>query len=887
MSKKLSIRLMGGVSALTFAAALNAPAFGQNAIDEIVVTARKKAESLQDVPVAVNALGEKALDELGVDVFTDYLVQMPGVTAGGSGPGQNTIYIRGVASTTPNLTTAGVAGLAPNVALYLDEQPLAQPGRNLDVYAVDMQRIEVLSGPQGTLFGASSQAGVVRLITNKPNLDEFEARTKLDTSFTPEGEMSAKLEAVVNVPLNDRAALRAVFYTDNQGGYIDNVHGTLSTRESARFRAANTRRSNGTLVEAHRGGFQSGADLSGVTFIEADNAEIVEKDFNDTNYSGMRLSGVYEVNSDTKINVAHTQQRLDSEGVFFVDPTLGDLEIQRYQPDDISDSFHNTNWTVETRLGALEMLYTGAFTARETDQIVDYADYLYVGQYIPYYICDYNVSYGATPPAGTCQSPDLAVISRSKTDVQTHELRFNTPQEQRLRATFGGFFSDLELRELNNFTYYGSQSVTNWNSTLGFAPNRAFPGGYTSDTGAFPGGVIFRNDVLRTDKQLGAFGEATFDVVPDEWAVTLGARWYDIEVDLAGTANSSFCNMSGAAGSDANAFGTDINDLYDGDGSYTFRGDCTTAAHLTFNRSHSVADIQSALETADPDMSGTAGKAQQIYNAVRAPDTAKSEGEIFKFNLAWTPVDDVMLYATWSEGFRPGLLNRPGGAVQAANNYTVPFVLESDEVENIEFGWKTTLMDGRLRLNGNVFKIDITNLQTTIFDTSIVNLFFSDNAADAEVTGLESDFVYLPEFSNNLTIAGAISVLDSEITTVHVPTGDVQAGQELAFAPPLQFNLRARYEWQTASGRTAHIMPQLVYSDSSFSDVIRMNRDEVQDSIVLNVSAGVRAEDWALEFYADNLTDERAEISRNYVNDVQRATVIRPLTLGVRLTQNY
>ena len=82
------------------------------------------------------------------------------MTAGGSGPAQSTIYIRGLASTTPNLTTAGVAGLAPNVSLYLDEQPLAQPGRNLDVYAADLERIEVLKGPQGTLFGASSQAGV-------------------------------------------------------------------------------------------------------------------------------------------------------------------------------------------------------------------------------------------------------------------------------------------------------------------------------------------------------------------------------------------------------------------------------------------------------------------------------------------------------------------------------------------------------------------------------------------------------------------------------------------------------------------------------------------------------------------------------------------------------
>ena len=129
-----------------------------SSIEEVVVTATKRSASTQDIPVAVQAMGMTALEQTDVDVFTDYLMQLPGVSAGGSGPGQSTIYIRGLASTTPNLTTAGVAGLAPNVALYLDEQPVTQVGRNLDVYAADLNRIEVLPGPQGTLFGASSQA---------------------------------------------------------------------------------------------------------------------------------------------------------------------------------------------------------------------------------------------------------------------------------------------------------------------------------------------------------------------------------------------------------------------------------------------------------------------------------------------------------------------------------------------------------------------------------------------------------------------------------------------------------------------------------------------------------------------------------------------------------
>ena len=141
------------LSAAAFSILGTAAAHAQ--VDVVTVTATKRETSTQDIPLAVNAMNEETLDELGVDVFTDYLQQLPGVTAGGSGPGQSTIYIRGLASTTPNLTTAGVAGLAPNVALYLDEQPVSQPGRNLDVYAADLARVEVLPGPQGTLYGAS------------------------------------------------------------------------------------------------------------------------------------------------------------------------------------------------------------------------------------------------------------------------------------------------------------------------------------------------------------------------------------------------------------------------------------------------------------------------------------------------------------------------------------------------------------------------------------------------------------------------------------------------------------------------------------------------------------------------------------------------------------
>ena len=855
-------RLLTGVSLAAMTGMISFGAAAQDSAEEpearrlqaVTVTATKRSESAQSIPVAVNAIGEQELEQLGVSNFNDYLLQLPGVTAGGSGPGQNTIYIRGLASTTPNLTTAGVAGLAPNVAFYLDEQPLAQPGRNLDVYAADLERVEVLSGPQGTLFGASSQAGTVRLITNKPSFSGFDASMKASTSFTDGGDMSNSVEGMLNIPVSDKLALRGVVYVDNQGGYIDNVGGTLTAEDSARFRSAGTVRANGTPVAAGRAGFQAGADLSNVNFIAANNSNIAENNINDTSYAGFRLSGLYEFNEDWDLLVTHAQQQLDSDGVFFADPELDDYDIVRFSEDTMEDEFSNTSWTLNGKVGMLEAVYTGAYTERTTDQTVDYSDYLFVGQYLPYYICDGSVTYpGAAGPTGTCQSPSLFVNSLTETKVQTHELRFNTPSENRLRATFGGFYSDLELTELNDFVYPGSEFVLGFTAgSVGFPDNypltntavtgnvgNAAPG-YFSDPGPFPAGVIFRNDIRRTDKQMGLFGEATFDI-SEQFAVTFGARWYDVEVDLEGSANSSFFNLG---------------------------------------------------QTTDQQRAGTNISAQfAANNTVGAPDTAATDGMIYKLTGTYTPTDDILLFATYSEGFRPGLLNRPGGAA-GPNGFTVPFAVDTDEVKNYEFGWKTELFDNSLRFNGSAFFVEIEGLQTTIFDPSITNLFFSDNAANAEIRGIEGDFTWAPFEFDGLTIAGAFSLLDTEVTEVLTPTNDVVAGSPLAFAPEFQGNLRARYEWDLdytidGSDLRAHVMPQIVFSDDSVSDIIEINKAEIDGYVTFGGTLGVTGDQWSAELFAENLTNEYAELSNNFVFDRERVTPLRPRTLGIRVGYDF
>lgn len=842
----------------------------QSKLEEVVVTATKRSASTQDIAVTVSALTGDKLQELGIQNFEDYLIQLPGVTAGGSGPGQNTIYIRGVASTTPNLTTAGVAGIAPNVAFYLDEQPLAQPGRNLDVYAADLQRIEVLAGPQGTLFGASSQAGTVRLITNKPDVTDTYGSIRSGVSSMSGGEGNYNIEIMGNFALSDKLAARIVAYTDQMGGYIDNVRGTINASESARFRPAGTVRSNGVPVSARREGFQAGADFSAVTFLNADNADLVEDDFNDSGYKGARLSVQYDVNDDWRILVAHTTQDLEADGVFYADPNLGDLEVQTYTDSRLEDGFDNTAWTIEGRVGSLDMVYTGAFTERTADQVVEYTDYLFVGQYLPYYICDSSVTYpGAAAPSGTCYEPDLYVVSHTETTVQTHEFRISTDGSKALRATVGAFYSDLELEERNDFSYPSNVKANVFGSP-GFADNFPYTTGFISDPGPFPEATIFRNDVRRTDEQLGFFGEVSYDI-NDSFTVIAGVRHYEIEVDLEGSANGSFFNSFQP---DCNVFGTDISDLYNGDGVYTDRneGICEFSGQNTYT----LADLD------DPNTP------DRVKAALVAPDVAKADGQIYKFTGQWRLNDDVMLYATYSEGFRPGLLNRPGGASTALANggtYSVPYALDTDDLKNYELGWKADLLDGSLRFNGAAFFADIANLQTTIFDPSITNLFFSDNAADAEVMGIEGDITWLPAVPG-LTITGGFSFLDSEITKVLTPTDDVATGEPLAFAPEVQLSGTARYEWPVGA-MTAHVQGNFSYSDDAYSDIILINRDVIQSWTMMAVTAGIRTDVWNAEVFVDNLSDERAEIARNYVNDRERVTYARPRTMGIRFGLNF
>ena len=266
-------------------------------IETIEVTATKRTESIQDVPVAVSALSGDALENMGIDNFQDYVEFLPNVVFQGTGPGQNEIYIRGAATTQSSITLSSVQALQPSVAFYQDEMPVSMAGRNLDIFATDVERVEVLPGPQGTLFGASSQAGTVRLITKKPDHAGFAAGFDTAIATTKGGEMSNTVEAYINITPTDDLALRVVAYNDKQGGWIDNIENDPGNGGYIGSAVVVDRISGGALAGYgadpaemdSRRIVNSGITPSTAAVVSPRNSQHVEDDFNDAVYAGARF----------------------------------------------------------------------------------------------------------------------------------------------------------------------------------------------------------------------------------------------------------------------------------------------------------------------------------------------------------------------------------------------------------------------------------------------------------------------------------------------------------------------------------------------------------------------------------------------------------------------
>ena len=772
----------------------------ENVLEEVTVTATKRAENLQDVPFAVSALGQEKLDELNIANFDDYIRYLPGVNAAGRGPGQSSIFIRGMATDSSDQTSIEIGAPVPNVALYLDEQPVSSGGRNLDLYAADIARVEVLPGPQGTLFGASSQAGTIRLITNKPVYNEFQAGFKASIATTKGGDLSNSVEAYMNWPvIDDRLAIRGVFYNAVEGGYIDNVYG-----ENA--------------YTADDVGFPEGAESTVVN-----NIQFVENDFNDAVYTGARVSVNYAINDDWELLGQYMAQTLDVDGVFDHSPesindipnvqsgsrVVGDLKVQRFFPDYLDDEFQRFGLTVNGRLGALDLVYAGSYLDREVNNSFDYSGYTQIGNYGYYYLCQ--------PEYTLCGDPTQGVIAYITNERTTHELRISSSEGERVNFVAGIFYDDITTKVDTNFYVAGSTGF--------FAPNRPMAGSTQNNPAFRPPGITFINDAIREEEQIAFFGEVTFDVT-DKLSLTAGARYYDLESSLLGS--SSFANVCD--------FSMPCDSSQDGEGG-------------------------------------------RNYDEIFAPFLPLKESDtILKGIVSYRLFDDTLFYMLYSEGFRPGGFNR-------IDSDEVPKTYVSDEVTNYEFGWKSTLLGGTLRFNGSIYRIDWDGLQVGITDFDISVITFTTNAADAEITGFEGDLTWLA--TDNLTLAGAWSLNDTEMVRVPPGASDIAgAGSRLALAPEVQYNLSARYQWvQNQMAPYAQVV--YAYTSDQYSSIVVDNRFLQKSYNTLDASFGLHLDNWSVELFGENLTDERAQLFINSLDTDLRITTNRPRTFGLKVKYDY
>ena len=190
-------------------------------IEEVVVTALKRSSTLQDTPIAISALTNEGLERVGADDFVDFVGSVPGLTLRDNGPGSTRPTIRGIAS--PG---------EPQVGVYFDEAlVVGAPGttndaglRSPELKPFDLERVEVLKGPQGTLYGGGSMGGTLRFITKKPNAEKFEGKISLEGSTVKHGDAGYQVNGMINIPIiKEQLALRVVAFKRDDPGFVDNI----------------------------------------------------------------------------------------------------------------------------------------------------------------------------------------------------------------------------------------------------------------------------------------------------------------------------------------------------------------------------------------------------------------------------------------------------------------------------------------------------------------------------------------------------------------------------------------------------------------------------------------------------------------------------------------
>jgi len=832
-------------------------------IAEIVVTAQRRTENIQDVPITVQALTGETLHQLNVSTLDDFVKYVPNVTTANLGPGQSSIFMRGLSVGVTGQQGTGTTGPIPNVAVYLDEQSAALPGRNLDVYAADMERIEVLEGPQGTLFGSGAEAGVLRYITNKPKLDATEAIVNGGYSYTAHGDPNSNVDATLNLPLiPDTLAIRGVIYDDSRGGYINNVPATFARQGTDEGLS----RKNGGVVPTDS--------------VSINNADLVGNAINPVNYSGIRLEALYKANEDWNALLTQSYQNMNAQGVFYQMPrgpegvhfnSLGEplggealppLSVAIFNPSYNKDRFEDTSLVINGKVGDVKLVYSGSYLVRNVTQQQDYTNYSR-GVFGYYYQCT-GVSYSSTKgnAGATCYSPSAVWQEFERNTHQSHEIRASTPDDWRVRGIAGAYWEEFKIYDDTEWLYKSVPTCSPTYDINCFNNVAPRPGQTSNDPNERGDNTGFYDDTQRTIIQRAFFGSVDVDIIPKTLVFTAGTRYYHFDQEeLGGDVGSFYCK---------NFYKT------------TYYGPCTAATN--------------------------GPKAPYGIDFNDAPyNNSQYHGFRSRANLSWHITEDALLYYTWSQGFRPGGFNRGSTQTQPLNGqyqYATPTNYAPDTLINNELGFKTELFGHHLQINGAIYQEDWKNTIVEFFDPQqgFGNLTFVTNGPNYRVRGGELQLV--ARVFEGLTVSSSASYNRSYETNSPYLTNNNPAsanfgkpitnipnvfglnGSPLGESPLFQGNMRIRYEFPIGD---YHAFAQVggQYYGGSWSTVGTVDNYYMGGWATFDMAAGVAKDAWNVQFFTQNLANRDASVYTNSAQFILTETPLRPRIAGIKFGYKF
>ncbi|NIM69193.1 MAG: TonB-dependent receptor [Xanthomonadales bacterium] len=767
------------------------------ALEEIVVTSRKREESMMDIPESIQAISEQDLKLGGLYSMDDYVRFIPSMSYTATNPGSAVLVFRGISDSGENFIAE------PTAALYLDEQSLTL-NATPDPRMVDIARIEALSGPQGTLYGASAQAGLLRVITNKPDPAAFDSFIDATLKTGSDSDMSYDVSAMVNIPISQNFAIRLVGFSAEDGGFIDNVNG-----DSVQYGVFN-------------------------------NAGAERKNFNDVEHFGGRIAARWFINEGWTMTAGIVHQDTMSHGRPERDPTLDrDLSVARFRPDREEDDLDWTQYslTFEGDLGFADFVSATSYFTRDwtyTQDTQTYASYFGTFCYAGYYYDYSNYSPYCFQPAGVGNyyNDPVGYLRNAQKDTKfAQEFRLFS-QGERFDWVAGLFYEQADQDWVFDTFADGfdeSKSMQNY-----------LAGRVSGSPAAtrLPGDAWWRSADDTTWEQWAVFGEFTWHI-NERWDATVGARWFDREVDK---------------------------------------------TYYVENPRYNLTDT----------------------GVLRLP--AKDDDVVPKFSLSFRPTDNILLYGLYSEGFRPGGTNRTRGEP------LFPQQFESDLLENLEFGAKMTLADGRVRLNATYFSMDWNNYQLEVIDPSTRSCGSPNappepncsqpwqkvvgNVGDAGSDGFELQVDWAA--SQNLTAGFNATWLDSELDDGFNFLTETPPGSRLPLTPEFKGSAYAQYDmpvnWFGGRANNAYARVQWSYVGDMLNQVEPIDSPAPQikqpSYDIGDLRFGVDGNDWSVQLFVNNVTDERAILYDNpfefdHFFGKGRQTINRPREYGVRFIKRF